>query len=288
MSGAGYAIQVHVGTHCAGSDGFQRFLAANRVAIGAAGYDLACPPSAELHDGALAASAASGIRLAMAARDSGERHGLIVSDHEIVGRVNQLMRGMFYPDAGARATALRKAIGMPVDRLVLVVQPYDHLFVTAWQQHALNSVVQPFADYAGTLSGFDGGWVDLVQDLRDGLEARHVTVLAAPQDPVVLMDHLVPELRLDAPMRPEVSAPVTETAIAMAQRHLRMGARFAPGQRERLLAFHARQPQTPVSRGFEGLRLADLRGRYVADMDWLSRQPSVEVVGGVAHKFAAE
>ena len=54
------------------------------------------------------------------------------------------------------------------------------------------------------------------------------------------------------------------------------------------MAFHARQPQLPVPAAFEGLRLADLRGRYVADLDSLARIEGVEVVGGAVASIAAE
>ena len=283
-----FRVHVHVGTHCSGSENFHRFLAANSREIGARGYDLACPPKAALADGAYAAAEASGIGLSMAERGTGERRGLIVSDREIGSQLDQLMKAHFYPGASLRAAELRAAIGLPVDRLVLVVQPYDHLFLAAWQQFALGNVVGSFDDFVPALSGFSGGWVELVEDLRAGLEARHVTVLAAPQESPVILSHLVPGLTLDAPRRPVQVLPVTNTAVAMAQRHLRLGGRFAPGQRERLLAFHARQPQLPVPAAFEGLRLADLRGRYVADLDSLARIEGVEVVGGTMAHMAAE
>lgn len=288
MVTSSFSVHVHVGTHCSGSENFHRFLSANGRAIGAAGYDLACPPAAELADGAYAAAEASGIGLSMAERAGAERHGLVVSDREIGSQIDQLMNAHFYPDAAARAAALRAAIGLPVDRLVLVVQPYDHLFLTVWQKFALGRPVAPFDDFVPRLSGFAGGWVELVEDLRSGLEARHVTVLAAPQDPVVLLSHLAPGLKMESPRRPVPVLPVTGSAVAMAQRHLRLGGSFAPGQRERLLAFHARQPQVPKPPSFEGLRLADLRGRYVADLDYLSRMADVDVVGNPLQRMAAE
>ncbi len=71
----------------------------------------------------------------------------------------------------------------------------------------------------------------------------------------------------------EPPVPVTDSAIAMFQRHLKMGTPFAPGQRERLLAFHARLPQSAVRAGFDWLPLADMRGRYVGDLDLLGRWP---------------
>lgn len=287
MRGEMYKVNVHVGTHSTGSTAFQRFLAANRHGIRAAGYDLACPPSDDLTEAAAAKAAASGIGLAMAERGAGERRGLIVSDHAIGAQSDRLVRAQFYPEAAARARALRAAIGMGIDRLVLVVQSYEQLFANAWAQHSMENLTRPFADLVPQIYGFDGGWLDLVEDLRDGLEARHVTVLAAPQDPLAVLAHMSPDLRLADAVRPTAPAPVTDSAIAMAQRHLRAGGRFAPGQQARLMAFHAHQPQFNPPPAFEGLRLADLRGRYVADLDSLARLSGVQVLGGVMAGMAA-
>lgn len=288
MRGDMYKINVHVGTHSSGSGVFQQFLAANRRAILGAGFDIACPPSEDLTEAAVAKAAASGIGLAMTERGTGERRGLIVSDHAIGAQTDRLVKAQFYPEAADRARALRAAIGLAVDRLVVVVQSYEQLFANAWAQHSMANLTRPFADLVPQIYGFDGGWLDLVENLREGLEARHVTVLAAPQDPMAVLSHLSPDLRLSEVVRPEPAAPVTETAIAMAQRHLRAGGRFAPGQRARLMAFHARQPQLAAPSAFEGLRLADLRGRYVADLDSLSRMPGVQVLGGTMSSMAAE
>lgn len=288
MRGDMYKIHVHVGTHSSGSGVFQRFLAANRREILAAGYDLACPPSEDLTEAAQAKATASGIGLAMAERGEGDRRGLILSDIAIAAQTERLVKAQFYPEAASRARALRAAIGYPVDRLVVVTQSYEQLFANAWAQHATANLTRPFAEMVPQVYGFDGGWLDLVADLQDGLEARHVAVLAAPQDPLAVLAQLSPDLRLSNIVRPEQAAPVTDTAIAMIQRHLRAGGHFSPGQRARLMAFHARQPQLPVPSAFEGLRLADLRGRYVADLDSLARMPGVQVLGGVASTMAAE
>lgn len=288
MRGYMYRINVHVGTHASGSRMFQRFLAANRQTIIADGYDIACPPWDDLTEAAEAKAAASGIGLALAERGTGERRGLLLSDHAIGAQSDRLVKAQFYPEAAARARDLRDALGMAVDRLVLVVQPYEQLFANAWAQHATASLTRPFADLVPQVYGFDGGWLELVEDLREGLEARHVTVLAAPQDPMAVLAQLAPDLCLSQMAHPEPVAPVTDSAIAMIQRHLKAGGRFAPGQRARLMAFHARQPQLPVPAAFEGLRLADLRGRYVADLDSLARIEGVEVVGGTMASIAAE
>ena len=147
-------IAVHAGFHCSGSEEFQRFLGANRAAIAAGGYDLAYPgrggaaggsfdcawPEARHSDDALdffvppVASALAG-----AARGS---DSLIVSEHDLAGRMPALLAGRFYPAARKRAEVLRAALGRPVDRLVVTVQPYDRLFRAAWSRVALEREVE--------------------------------------------------------------------------------------------------------------------------------------------------
>ena len=100
--------------------------------------------------------------------------------------------------------------------------------------------------------------------------------------------HLAPGLRLTSPV-PGLPMPViTDSAITMLQRHYRQGVRFAPGQRDRLLAFHAHQPQIARESGFAGLQLADLRGRYVADLATLARTDGIRVAGQIFPAIAAE
>lgn len=300
MTTESYEILVHAGAHCCEAEDFQRFVGVNRDAILTAGYDLAYPgrggaPGGTFdcafpeprHMGLAVEAFSSQITASIPAPQEG-RHGLILSEHDLAGRMASLLNGRFYPAARSRAEVLRSAIGRPVDHLVLAVVPYDTLFVGAWRRFALDRLVEPFAEYATAMASFSGGWVEVVEALRDGLEASRVTVLATRPHPLEVMAHLVPGLRLKDPVIPGSAPPVTDSAVAMIQRHYRQGARFAPGQRDRILAFHSRQPQTGIEQGFPGLQLADLRGRYVADLDTLARLPGVDLIGGVMPAVAAE
>jgi hypothetical protein len=300
MTTESYEILVHAGAHCCEAEDVQRFIGVNRDAIGTVGYDLAYPgrggapggtfdvPLPEpRHLGLGVEAFASQIVGAIPTPAEGRR-GLILSEHDLAGRMASLLNGRFYPAARSRAEALRTALGRPVDRLVIAVVPYDALFVGAWRRFALDRLVEPFAEYATAMASFSGGWVEVVEALRDGLEARQVTVLASRPHPVEVLAHLTPGLRLTDPAIPATAPPVTDSAVSMIQRHYRQGARFAPGQRDRILAFHARQPQTGTEQGFPGLQLADLRGRYVADLHMLERLVGVDLVGGVMPALAAE
>ncbi len=293
-------ILVHAGAHCSGAEEFQAFLGANRAAITAAGYDLAYPGRGGAaggsfdfaypeprHQGAEIDSFVAPVASALDVARHGGR-GLIVSEHDLAGRMANLLGGRFYPAAAKRAEVLGRALGRPVDRLVLTVKSYDALFLAAWRRFALDRQMEPFAEYVPAMAGFTGGWVDVVEALRDGLSARRVVILATKPGPLDLLSHIAPAARLADPVLPGPAPVITDSAIAMIQRHYRQGARFAPGQRDRLLAFHARQPQLTREHGFAGLQLADLRGRFVADLDTLARMPGVDVVGSVLPAMAAE
>lgn len=295
-----YEILVHAGAHCCDAELFQRFLGNNRQTIAAAGYDLAYPGRGGAAGGAFdcalpepkhlglgAEAFSSPIAAAIPVPGEGAQ-GLILSEHDLAGRMANLLGGRFYPAARARAEVLRAALGRPVDRLVIAVASYDDLFIGAWRRFALDRLVEPFAEYAPAMAGFSGGWVDTVAALRDGLEARQVFVLANRPHPQEVLAHLSPSLRLADPVLPSGAPVVTDSAVAMIQRHYRQGARFASGQRDRILAFHSRQPQAMGGQGFAGLQLADLRGRYIADLDALSRMPGVNLVGGAMPAMAAE
>lgn len=279
MTAPTQAIHIHAGTHCATAEAFSTYLGANSEAIAQAGWDLALCDS---DNGALTARA-------LAAAQSGGQ-GLLVSDATLPGTARVLLEGRFYPEARARAQALATMLGRPVARLVLVVQPYDAVFQKAWQGTAHPHDMK-LADLAPQLVGFDGGWHDVVADLQEGLGARRVTVLAAPQEPQAILNHLVPGLA-NTGLRASGSLPqMTATARAALDRIRAQGLRLAPGQRERLMAFHAKLRQTgaeivqsiaeAAEPAFSGLTLADLRGRYIADLDSLSRLPGVNVIGGI-------
>jgi len=293
-------VLVHAGFHCTGAEEFQRFLGANREQIAAGGYDLAYPGRGGAAGGAFDCAYPEArhsvdnadffvgpVASALAASNRGG-DSLIVAEHDLAGRMTGLLEGRFYTAARKRAGVLGQALGRPVDRLVVTVKPYDVLFQSAWQRVALEREVEPYSEFVPAMGNFHGGWVEVVEALRDGLQARKVVVLTDHAAPQEVLAHLAPDLKLVDPVMGQPMPQITDSAIAMIQRHFRQGARFAPGQRDRLLAFHAHQPQIARESGFAGLQLADLRGRYVADLASLTRLEGVQVAGGLFPMVAAE
>ncbi|MFN0115908.1 MAG: hypothetical protein ACKVPY_14650 [Paracoccaceae bacterium] len=294
-------IGLYAGAHFTGAETLNRYLSSNRAALEGAGYGVVAPPAAfdtGWADAPLPGAGtavpdiggfAAGLTRAMRPHVRPDAAGLVLSRPDLPGTAEDLLAGRFFPAAGLRGMAMRMALGRPVDTLVFALQPYDLFFMSAWRRASMENDVGPFEDHTRTMSRFAGGWVETVEALADTLGAGRVVVTAsAPQDLRFILPYLMPGADLSAAAMPDAAPPITDSAIAMFQRHLRMGTRFAPGQKERLLAFHARLPQTKPRSGFDWLPLADMRGRYVGDLDMLARMSGVEVIGTPMTAIAAE
>lgn len=294
-------IHLHAGGPTTGAEDLVVWLAANRAGLRRAGYGLFCfdvlgtgedsfasalpsDPTDE-GDGSRAASA-------LATRFAPDRKagsdGFLVSVPDLAGPAPELLLGRFHTQARARARFLRKVLGQGVERLVLMVQPYEVLFHSVWMAMALDRRMEPFADYAEALARFEGGWADLAATLCEELEVRELVVQTAPAGPAQMLGLMVPGLALRQPVEPHARPRITQSAVAMAQRLQVQGTRLQPGQRDRLIAFHARQPQVRPDYGFSMLAQADLRGRYVADLDTMARDLGARITGVPATAIAAE
>ncbi len=255
-------VFLHAGLGSAADDEFYRFLTANRDALALAGCTLADGPS--VPDG-LPHVAVSPDRPS------------VLSFPCLAGPPEGLLSGRFFSGAEARARALRAALGGPVARMVLAVQPYDMLYRSAWRRAALTRAVEPFAHYSARMADVPGDWCDLIGMLADVLGADTIAVIAAPASPRRMLQALLPGVALPFPAPHAAVPPLTDTAVAALQRIRAQGIALRPGQAERLIAFHAGLPQAAEEPGYDGLALADLRGRYVADLAILSRRPGVVV-----------
>ncbi len=301
MSGQHQPIHLHVGGQTTGAEDFVVYLAANRAGLRRAGYGLFCfdvmaagadglsdalpAPGADPSETG-AASAALARRFAPD-RKTGEE-GFVISAPDLAGPVSELLLGRFYPNARARARVLRQALGQRVDRLVLAVQPYEVLFHSVWMALALNRRMDPFADYAAALAQFQGGWADLAQILTEELEVRELVIQAAPANTAQMLNALVPGLALRQPIQPLPKPRATPGAVAMVQRLIGQTIKLQAGQRDRLVAFHARQPQVRPDFGMSALALSDLRGRYIADLHMLAHSEGARVIGAPEPALAAE
>lgn len=294
-------IHLHAGGVTTGVEDLVVWLAANRAGLRRAGYGLFCfdvlgtgddsfanALPANLSSEADVGHAASRLAARFAPDRKAGSDGFVVAAPDLAGPAGELMLGRFHTQARARARLMRAALGQGVDRLVLAVQPYEVLFHSAWMAMALDRRMEPFSDYADALSRFQGGWADLATALCEELDVRELVLQVAPTAAPQTLGQLVPGLTLRQPIEPLPKPRVTRSAVAMVQRLLAQGTRLQPGQRDRLIAFHARQPQHSPDHGFSPGALADLRGRYVADLDMLAHSVGARIVGVPAAVIAAE
>jgi len=294
-------VILHVGGQTTGSEDHVVYLAANRAGLRRAGYGLYCfdPMGSgadslcdDMPDPAADADQIAEVAARLAKRLDPDRRpgtkGFVVSAPDLAGPMPELLLGRLHPNARKRARALRQALGQPVQRLVLAVQPYETLFHSVWMTLALDRRMDPFTDYAAALARFQGGWADLASVLVEELGVRDLVVQAAPTSAGQMLALLLPDVTLRQPVQPLPKPRVTQSAVAMSQRCIAQGTRLQPGQRDRLVAFHARQPQDPTCPGFSALALSDLRGRYVADLDMIAHIAGAHVVGSMLPALAAE
>jgi hypothetical protein len=255
-------IVLHAGTGGSAAQDIHRCLTANAASLGHAGFPLL--------------DAAGSTRPA-APRFPRQLTAGLVSDPSLCGSTAGLLTGSFFAGAADRVRDLATRHSARVTRLVLAVQPYDVLFRAAWRQAALAGPAQPFDRAMSRMAAMQEGWHDLVVRLSDALDGPEITVLAAPLSPRRIIDAVVP--RLDLPvLRPFTPSPaITDSAVAALQRMQAQGVTLAPGQIDRLCAFHAALPQAQTEIALNALALADLRGRYVADLAMLARMQGIRV-----------
>lgn len=294
-------VILHVGGQTTGSEDHVVYLAANRAGLRRAGYGLFCfdPMGSgadslcdDMPDPAADADQIAAAALRLAKRLDPDRrpgtNGFLISAPDLAGPLPELLLGRLHPNARKRARTLRQALGQSVQKLVLAVQPYETLFHSVWMTLALDRRMDPFAAYAAALAQFHGGWADLATVLVEELGVRDLVVQATPTSASQMLTLLLPDVTLRQPVQPLPKPRVTQSAVAMSQRCIAQGTRLQPGQRDRLVAFHARQPQDQASPGFSALALSDLRGRYVADLDMIAQIAGAHVVGTLLPALAAE
>lgn len=282
----GQTIHLHVGGTTTGAEDQIVFLAANRSGLRRAGYGLACfdPMGAAANSqgdllpapGGTEADLA-GAAARIAARIAPDRRagatGLILSMPDLAGPLPELLLGRFHPNARLRARALAMALGQPVDRLVLTIQPYDHLYRSTWLMLAADRQMDPLADYAPALAEARGGWTDLALALCEELSVRELVVIEAAEQQVPtgteLLAALVPGLSLRQAVHPLSRPRLTTGAVALLARCAAQGVKLAPGQRERLIALHARQPEPPAASAFTTGQAARMAIQYERDRQTL-------------------
>jgi len=278
-------IFVHAGAHRTGTSSFQMCLHENRTALEASGLSVAYPGRDGIPSGDLALRLPGTIgaepqgfvdRATRTLADHGRGRPLILSEENIPGRMFHFMRGQFYPMAAPRCTVLRAAWAGAFAHVVLVVRPYDALYVSGYRKRAEDNAVPAFDDLRPTYMGMDRGWPAIVEILRDVLKPDLLTVVpyARRGTSVDLLQRLVPGIPGSALKEPDrvVNLSATDAALEVLQEEYRGGKKLPRAQWKKVIGQHANDPEPRGFAAFSAQEINELSERYASDLkqiEWM-------------------
>ena len=184
-------VFIHAGAPSTGSSAFQMFLGLNATNIRAQGFEIAYPGRDGAQNGTLkmwlpapkhdAVTRAYSIKKA---QSNSRRYGrdptlpLILSEENILGTMPSLLRGNFFSNAAARACHVKHVLAAkPIERLVVVVRPYDAFSISAYKKRAGIRQLPPFEQIAERLLVLEGGGLNVVHAFVEQLRSEHVAVV---------------------------------------------------------------------------------------------------------------
>ncbi|MEO1363454.1 MAG: hypothetical protein AAFU86_06735 [Pseudomonadota bacterium] len=285
---AAQPLFIHAGAHRTGTSSFQMCLHENRALLEARGWALSYPR----RDGIPSGSASlrlprprdeqlGGITVRATRRLAAQSGGrpMILSEENIPGRMLHFMKGQFYPATEKRCTVLRAAWDGPIGHVLLVVRPYDQMFVSSYRKRAEDNRVPAFDGLRPNFLRMDRGWPEIVNILRDTLRPETLTVVpyALRGTSVDLLTRLVPDLRVDALREPaqDVNVSATDAALMALQARYAKGEKLARPDWQAVVTAHA-DDKTP--RGFAAFdegEVAEMRDRYAHDLTRISAMDGV-------------
>ncbi|MEL7131195.1 MAG: hypothetical protein AAGK77_02160 [Pseudomonadota bacterium] len=283
-------LYVHVGAHRTGTTSFQTCLHENRLILHARGWTTAYPGRDGIRSGKLALRLPAGPRVdpTAAAQRAWRtlepcRTGMpvILSEENILGRMFHFMKGRFYPFAEARCLALRSAWEGPIAHVLLVVRPYEELFVSSFRKRAEDNPMPRFDDVRDRYLSIDRGWPQLAASVQEVLRPERMTVLpyAARGSNLQLLQRLVPKLSLHGLVEPNRMANVsaTDAALEHLQERYHLGERLRRPEWRKVIAAHALNQAPQGFAAFSASEQADLSARYASDLKQIEWMPRVNV-----------
>ncbi len=288
-------IYIHLGAHRTGTSSFQMCLHANRDVIAGAGFDCAYPGRDDIPSGDLALSLPSprhgwtqqskfAARVARKIKQHSPdpARGLILSEENIPGRMIHFFSGHFYPAAAARLDALRTGVGeLEIAGVVLVIRPYDALFVSAWRKRAEDRLSDPFAPSVPGLVAMEQGWPDLLALIRARLApARlHVVDYAARGTSTELLQTLVPDFANLPLVEPHqrVNESATDAALEVLQARYAKGESLDRTEWQEIVRQHQHDAEPRGLAEFPAEAAEVLRARYARDLETLRSMEGVQL-----------
>ena len=283
-------IYVHAGAHRTGTTSFQTCLHENRLLLQARGWTPAYPGRDGIPSGKLALRLPTGRRIDARAAASRARRTLdpyrtgrpvILSEENILGRMFHFMKGQFYPFAEDRCAALRAAWSGPIAHVLLVVRPYEQLFVSAFRKRADDNPMPDFSDVRESYLNIDRGWPELAAAVQDILRPDAMTVLPYESrgTNLNLLQTLVPGLDMAGMIEPDhiANKSATDAALETLQDRYRAGVDLSRADWRTVIERHAENTAPRGFAAFSEAERADLSSRYASDLKQIEWMPKINV-----------
>ncbi len=290
-------VLIHVGAHRTGSSAFQMFLDLNADALRAQDLDLAYPSRDGAEGGKLKLflpapthtqealewrEGKASYNLSRQVTDPARR--LVLSEENLLGGLDPFVRGRFYPFCELRARFLARVLkGRPVGRVLLVVRPYDSMFVSAFRKLSEYKQMPDFNETREDMAAFKGnGWPGVVLTLLRELAPRRLMILPYQRSrrEVDLARALVPGLQTEGlrePVHP-VNASLSDAALIELQKHYAAGELPQRALVEQLRTDYADAAPPHPYAVFTPEQKAALRARYEADLETLRLLMGVRIL----------
>ncbi len=285
------SLYIHAGAHRTGTSSFQMCLHENRTLLQDQGWALAYPPRDDIPSGTL------GLRLPrprdsklgrvtirttrlLAAHSAGRP--LLLSEENIPGRMMHFIKGQFYPAAEKRCGVLREAWPGPIAHVLLVVRPYDQLFVSGYRKRAEDNPVPAFDILRPNYMRMDRGWPELVGILRDVLRPERLTVVpyAARGTSAQLLARLVGDASADHFREParKMNVSATEAALVALQKRYAGEETVTRAEWQAVVAAHADDRSDHGFARFTEAEVAHWTAKYAHDLDLIAAMDGVTFV----------
>ena len=284
---------IHAGAHRTGTSSFQMCLHENRDALEQAGWALAYPARDDIPSGTLSLRLPRPrdtklgrvtIRTAKVLAASSRGRPLLLSEENISGRMMHFIKGQFYPAAEKRCEVLRTAWPGAIAHVLLVVRPYDQLFVSGYRKRAEDNPVPPFDVLRPNYMRMDRGWPELVAVLRDTLRPEQITVVpyAERGTSVSLLTRLAPDLSKLSLREPDraMNVSATEAALEALQVRYARGETIDRPEWQRVVASFAEDTAPRGIAAFRANEVAHWTETYARDLDRIAGMDGVTLVSG--------
>lgn len=291
-----YPIDIHIGAHRTGTSSFQVFLGLNGQAIRGAGFDLLYPARDGASDGELRlrlpmpkeSPETRSRRLVRNARRlanarSGDARGMILSEENIPGRFAPFFKGQFYPEAPEKMKQMRQILPGQARRVLLVVRPYDELYVSAFRKRAEWRATGPFDRTIPSLMKIKRGWVRLAHAVLDGLQPQEMLIvpMAERGSNANLLRHLCPDvpdgLALQEPEE-RVNSSFTDAGLWALRAYYEANpdTKVDPEVRQQIAA-QASSDDGPPFAAFTADQQSELAEKYAAELAELAEMDRVRI-----------